>query len=603
MFAMGGKVCYNICMSVLQKEQRRLYMRRKVMPFIVAIAFVLVIGLIAAGTMIVQKYTPGKEPSDLKAYYHLAQEDDVAIVLNRAITGKVCKSMDGHAYLTYEFVHNMLNERFYWDSNENILRYVTPEGIVSVNAGSSQYTVGKDMKQEPYAIVKVDANVMYLAVDFVQKYTNIDFSFHEDPNRLLIVSEWGAVQKASLKKATQIREKGGIKSPIVAELEKGAVVTIIDQAEDWTKVITEDGMIGYLKGKTLGEAREEMVSREFQEPVFTHLRKEGKINMAWHQVTSKEANSQVVNMLQGTKGINVLSPTWFYLNDNNGGLQSLASSSYVNYCHQNGIEVWALVSNLENEEVDSTYVLTHTSTRDYLTNQIIAAAIEYGLDGINLDFEELGVEVGDAYIQFIRELSLKCRNNGVTLSVDNYVPSEYTSFYNRREQAVFADYLVIMGYDEHYGGSEEAGSVSSIGFVTKGVDDTLAEAPAGQVILGMPFYTRLWECTPKENVSDSERAAEGFIPYNVTSSTALGMSEAEKRLSANGVTPAWSEADGQLYGEYQQGEVTYRIWLENDASMELRLALMKERGLAGASFWKLGLEKSSIWDTIIKYIN
>ena len=450
--------------------------------------------------------------------------------------------------------------------------------------------------------MKVDADVVYLALDFVQKYTNIDFTVHENPNRLLIYDTWGSIQQADLKKDSEIREKGGIKSPVVAELEKGTTVTIIEQEESWSKVITEDGMIGYLKNKILGESREEITSHEFQEPVFTHLLKDKKINMAWHQVTSQEVNSQVANILQNTKGINVLSPTWFYLNDNNGNIQSLASSDYVNYCHQNGIEVWALISNLENEEVNTTAVLTRTSTRDYLTNQIIAAAIEYDLDGINLDFEELSVEVGDAYIQFIRELSLKCKNNGIVLSVDNYVPTSYTAFYNRREQAVFADYVVIMGYDEHYAGSEEAGSGASIGFVTKGVDDTLAEVPPEQIILGMPFYTRVWECTPKENISDSEQADENFIPYTVTSQ-AVGMSEAENRLTINNVEAIWSEEDGQYYGEYQIDGLTYRIWVENEASMEPRLSLMKDRGLAGASFWKLGLEKSSIWDIIIKYIN
>lgn len=577
-------------------------MRKKVMPVLVAVIFVIVIGLIAVGTMVVQKYTPSKEPSDLKAYYHLEEEDDIAIVFNNEITGQVCKYWNGHVYFTYEYVHNTLNQRFYWDKNENILRYTTPDNVISVNAGGSQYMTGKTPSDEGYTIVRVDGDIMYLALDFVQKYTNLEFSIHENPNRLLITDTWGAIQKADLKKKTQIREKGGIKSPVVAELEKGTTVTLIDEVDEWARVITDDGMIGYLKKKTLGTSREEITSHEFEEPVFPHLLRDKKITMAWHQVTSQEANDQVVNVLQETKGINVLSPTWFYLNDNSGNIKSLASTSYVNYCHQNNIEVWALISNLENREVDTAAVLTHTSTRDYLVNQIIAAAIEYDLDGINLDFEELSGEVGDAYIQFIRELSLKCRNNGIVLSVDNYVPSSFTAFYNRREQAVFADYVVIMGYDEHYSGSEEAGSVASIGFVTKGVDDTLLEVPPEQTILGMPFFTRVWECTPKENVPENEQADEDYIPYTLNSQ-AVGMSEAENRLNINGVEAVWSEEDGQYYGEYDIDGITYRIWMENDASMEQRLSLMKNRGLAGASFWKLGLEKSSIWDTILKYMN
>ena len=190
--------------------------------------------------------------------------------------------------------------------------------------------------------------------------------------------------------------------------------------------------------------------------------------MAWHQVTTKEANNNVANVIAATKGLNVISPTWFYLNDNDGNLMDLASTDYVDYCHSQGIDVWALVNNLENDEADSTEVLTHTSKRKKMANQLIAAAIQYNLDGINLDFEALPQEAGDAYVQFIRELSLKCENNGIILSVDNYVPMEYNRFYNRREQANFADYIIIMGYDEHYAGSDE-GSVASIGFVEEGI--------------------------------------------------------------------------------------------------------------------------------------
>ena len=325
--------------------------------------------------------------------------------------------------------------------------------------------------------------------------------------------------------------------------------------------------------------------------------------MAWHQVTNQSANDNLASILQKTKGINVLSPTWFYLNDNNGNIASLASSTYVDYCHQNGIEVWALISNLENDSVNTAEVLSHTSSRDNLTNNIISAAIQYNLDGINVDFEALNADaVGNSYIQFIRELSLKCANNGIVLSVDNYVPSDYTAFYNRAEQALFADYVVIMAYDEHYAGSPEAGSVASIGFVTDGVENTLKEVPANQVILGMPFYTRVWSETPVQSDSTATDETDTTVDYEL-SSYATNMTEVQKLISANGVQPVWLDDIGQNYVEYQNGGVNYKIWIEDAASLEKKLTVMDTYGLAGGSFWKLGMEDSSIWDTIIKYIN
>lgn len=362
-------------------------------------------------------------------------------------------------------------------------------------------------------------------------------------------------------------------------------------------------MIGYLPQKRLGEVKCEVVSREFEEPQFNHFLKEEAVSLGWHQVTNQEANERIASVLQSVKGLNVISPTWFYLNDNEGNIYSLASRDYVEYCHQQNVEVWGLVSNLENPDADSNYVLTHTSTRDYLTNQIIAAAIEYNLDGINLDFEALSGEVGDAYIQFIRELSIKCENNDLVLSVDNYVPSPYTAFYNRKEQAVFADYVIIMAYDEHYSGSEDIGSVASIGFVEKGVVDTLDEVPAEQTILGIPFYSRVWELTPKDGAGeDVESASEDYLPYTFTC-TEEGMQTVEDRYTANGAQAIWSKEDGQYVAEYESDGKTYKIWIENEVSLEEKLKVMKEHQLAGAAYWKLGLERRPAWETIIKYVN
>jgi len=420
---------------------------------------------------------------------------------------------------------------------------------------------------------------------------------------VLITANWGEITKADIKKNTQIRVKGGIKSPIVADVLKGSSVTILDKGENWSRVCTEEGHAGYLKNKMLVEERSERISREFEEPEFTHLLKDEPISLGWHQVTSPEANDKIANVLQSTKGINVVSPTWFYLNDNDGNLFSLADKDYVDYCHKNDVEVWALVSNLENPDVDTTYVLTHTSTRDYLTNQIISAAIEYNFDGINLDFEALSGEVGDAYIQFIRELSIKCENNDLVLSVDNYVPSSYTAFYNRKEQAVFADYVIIMGYDEHTSISEDIGSVASIGFVEKGVTDTLLEVPPEQTILAMPFYTRIWELTPKAGSGeDVESASEGYIPYTFTCFEE-GMQTVENRYTENGAQAVWSEEDGQYVAEYQKDGKTYKMWIENESSLEEKLKIMKQHQLAGAAYWKLGFERPSAWNTIIKYVN
>ncbi len=566
-------------------------MKKKTSPILAVLLLIVVVVLMLAGKNVIEKYLPSEEKADIKEYYHLTEAGDTAVIVDAQMQDTTAKVVAGEIYVEYHFLHDVLNERFYWDGNENKLFYTTPEQITSIAAGSSDYYVAKEKKTEPYTIVYADADKAYVALEFVKKYTNIDYEMFKEPNRLMITKTWGKIDTATLKKDSEIRIKGGIKSPILRTVERNETVRIITKDKKWSKVCTEDGYIGYLKNNSLGKSEEKTLSSDYKEPTYTHLLKDEKINMAWHQVTNKQANNSLAQVLSGTKGVNVISPTWFYLNDNQGGIASLASSDYVNYAHQQNIEVWALVSNLENPDVDTTTVLTHTSSRENLTNNLIAMAIQYNLDGINVDLESISKEAGEGYVQFIRELSIKCRNNNLVLSVDNYVPTDYTAFYDRKEQACFADYIIIMGYDEHYKGSEEAGSVASINFVKNGIKDTLKEVPAEQVILAMPFYTRLWSETPAEG---------GKV---TVSSEVVSMKAQQTVLDNSGAVPKWSDKYGQNYIEYQKDGVTYKMWMEDEKSIEQKLKAAKNNKIAGTSVWKLDMESSSIWDTIIKYTN
>lgn len=574
--------------------------KKKIIPVFAVILMIAVVVLVTFAARVIERYIPSKEIQDMDEYYGLHAADDMALILNEQVDDVLCKYTDGQVYLDYRTVHDKFNSRFYWDGAENLLFYTLPEDLITVGAESNSYQIGKETRSENYTIVKVDGDVTYVALDFVEKYTNLTHEIYQDPNRVVVTSEWGNVESTTAKKATQLRLKGGIKSPILKQLEKGEPLTVLEEGENWAKAATADGVIGYLKTKFLGEIQTQEREHAFEEPEFSHILRDEKIQMAWHQVTSADGNETIASVLQNTKGINVISPTWFYLSDNQGNIASLASRSYVEYCHRNDIEVWALVSNLENTEVDTASVLSRTSLRQNLVNQLVSAAIEYDLDGLNVDMEALEKEAGEGYLQFIRELSLKCANNEIVLSVDNYVPTDYTAFYDRAEQSLFADYIVIMAYDEHYVGSGE-GSVASLGFVRDGVTNTLKEVPAEQIILGCPFYTRIWALTPKDKTQDSEQeAAADDLSYELTSE-AVGMNTTQRRIELNGAQQIWSAEAGQYYAEYVNDGVTYKVWVEDAASVEKKLEVMKSNKLAGVSFWKLGFETDSIWDTIIRY--
>lgn len=556
------------------------------------LAGALVIFIAVAGAFLIKKYAPTKERMDLNKYFQLESEDALAILVGDAVIEEQGIVLEGRPYVSTKVIKKYINDRFYWDSEEKLFIYTMPMENITAHAGENQYQIDRQTVGTDYQIVKVENEVAYVALEYIQQYTAMEYEYLKEPNRVHITCEFGEVPVAEAKKKGEVRYQAGPKSGVLTEVQKGDLLYIVDEGdrpvENWTKVRTLDGFIGYIKDNRLKEASTVTLTTDFEESVYSSLTKDYTINMAWHQVTNTEANSQVVEKLAAAKGVTTISPTWFAIKDNEGNIRSLASSDYVNYCHQKGIEVWGLVENITYEgQIDITSVLNKTSSRQNLVNQLVAKAIQYDLDGINVDIESLPGEAGDGFIQFVRELSIMCRRNNIVLSVDNYVPMAYNKNYNRKEQGIVADYVIIMGYDEHFAGSETAGSVASIGYVKNGIEKTLEEVPANKVINAVPFYTRLW-CTDNSG--------------KVTSS-ALGMNEADRRLAKQGVTPEWDEETAQYYGEFQGSDGVYQVWLEEERSIEEKAKLIKEYNLAGVASWRLGYERDEIWEVLLKYVN
>lgn len=580
--------------------------RKRNLAFKMSILVLIVIGIVG-GAFLLKRYSPSKEKADLKKYYGIEQDNQVAVIIDNQILEAKAAMFDGKPYLEYSLVRDYLNDRFYWDSNENILLYTLPEGTIRADVGSNEYTLQKEKKSEDYTIIKTEGSTAYIALDFVQKYTNIEFKTYEDPQRVMIISDWGKIRTATVKKDTQVRYRGGVKSPYLTEVSKKDKVTVIENEGDWKKVRTEDGYIGYIKKNCLKNEKEETISREFEEQVYTNISKDYTINMAWHVVTNQSANEKVLQTIADTKGLTTISPTWFTIADTDGNINSLASSQYVNYAHQSNIEVWALVRDFDGGigSYEEYYeVLSHTSKRENLVNQLIAEALQTGIDGINVDFEKISAECGEHYIQFIRELSVKCRQNGLVLSVDNYVPKTYNAHYHIEEQGKVADYVIIMGYDEHYSGSYESGSVASLNFVKEGIEATLNAVPKEKVINAVPFFTRLWKEVPKTEEELAEEAGTEAAEYSVkVTSEALGMEAAEQAIADAGAQTTVDEATKQNYAQWEADGATYKIWLEDETALEEKLKLMKEYKLAGTAAWRLGFEKSSVWELILKYVN
>ncbi len=595
-----------------QIRRRRYSRKRRQRSLLIKVCIFIILALVVlCGTILWKKYSPSDKKANRKEYYGITNEEQLAVIVNNQILEPKGKMIDGTLYLEYSAVRDYVNEGFYWDANENLLLYTLPNDMVSVSVGSREYAVSKEKKSEEYVILKTEGSTAYIALDFVKKYTDIEYKMYKSPNRRVIQSDWSDAKVATTKNNSAIRMRAGVKSPILTETKSDDVVRIIEKEGKWRKVRTNDGFVGYIKQSDLKDEKTKTYKREFKEEKFTNIKKDYTINMAWHQVSSRSANNQVLEMIANTKGLTTLSPTWFSVKDTKGNITSIASSEYVNYAHQSNIEVWGLVRNFDplNQEGIKTSEETHellsrTSSRENLTNQLISEALQVGLDGINVDFETVAEKTGEHYIQFIRELSVKCRKNGIVLSVDNYVPKGYNAHYHRKEQGIVADYVIIMGYDEHFAGSYESGSVASIGYVKEGIQETLKDVPASKVINAMPLYTRLWKEVPKTEAELSEQAGTEAGKYStkVTSET-VSMKRTDKVLEQFGAEAKWDSKTGQNYAQWEKDGATYKIWLEDEKSIEEKLKVMKANKLAGTSVWKLGFESQGLWELILKYVN
>jgi spore germination protein YaaH len=570
-------------------------MKKRIITVLVPIVLIFIVIGAAFGSKIIEKYSYSQEKADLKEYFGISGDDEVAFVLQDEIIENKAKLVGGVCYFDLSTVNKYFTDRFYINSDEQVILFTTDTDVIRIDIGDNSnimYTsdVGSDLG---YKAAFYDGDVLYIAADYVAKYANFEYHLYDNPLRVQVYTTWDTYTQAVIAKKTAVRYQGGIKSDILEEMAKGDKVEVLEEMENWSKVKTADSIIGYVENKYLKDqsAVTRICSTDFKEFTYSNVVKEGTINLAFHQMFSELDGATFASIISSTKAVNVVSPTWFRLTDSEGNFSSIANASYVSKAHELGMDVWALITDVDSNDlygvnIDFVELLSSSANRKKLIDGLMEKVDTYGLDGINIDFEKVKSDSGTHFVQFIRELSIETRKRGVVLSVDNYVPSEYTAHYNRKEQGIYADYIIIMGYDEHYVGGGEAGSNSSISFVENGIIDTKELVPADKIINAIPFYTRVWE-----SGSDGLKAQT------------LSMASQADWINKTGVTPTWSDEYCQNYAEYQSNGSTYQCWLEDTESIAVKLNVMKVQGIKGVASWKLGLEDSAVWDVIAEYVN
>lgn len=561
------------------KEQQK----KKAAPVLVVLILIVLVGAAGIVSFLINRYKPGTEYMAGNEYFNLTDENSVALIQNGELLEEQAVLIGGEPYAAYTYVESQLNSCFYWDEETKGILLTTSGGVQTLLPGDA--AVAKTPGGQP-AVQQESDGTVYISLDVVKEYTDLDYAYYSDPNRVVIRNEWDGVEQATVQSDTaQVRQKGGIKSLILADVQKGDTLLYLENLDNWCKVMTADGYTGYIQTEDISEP-EAIEARTAKKDSYERITRDHKINLVWHQSTSTESNDAMAEMTAEMTGVNVISPTWFSVTDETGTISSLASADYVKLAHDAGREVWGLIDNF-NEAFDETTDLAYASVRSRIIEQLLAEAASCGMDGINVDFENLKEAGIPHYLQFLRELTSAAHAQNLVVSVDTPVPQAYTMYYQRGEQARFVDYMIVMAYDEHFAGSEEAGSVSSLPFVQQAVEEMTRVMPADQVICGIPFYTRVW----------TEKFGQSAIISEV-----LGMDGAKNYAKENQMTETWDASLGQNVATVETSDARYTIWMEDEQSMEEKLKVIQSADLAGVAEWKLGFECADVWSLISKYI-
>ena len=557
--------------------------KRKAAPVLVVLILIVLVGAAGVVSFLINRYKPGTEYMAGNEYFNLTDENSVALIQNGELQEEQAVLIGGEPYAAYTYVESQLNSCFYWDEETKGILLTTSGGVQTLLPGDA--AVAKTPGGQP-AVQQESDGTVYVSLDVVKEYTDLDYAYYSDPNRVVIRNDWDGVEQATVQSdIAQVRQKGGIKSLILADVQNGDTLLYLENLDNWCKVMTADGYTGYIQTEDISEP-EAIEARTAKKDSYERITRDHKINLVWHQSTSTESNDAMAEMTAEMTGVNVISPTWFSVTDETGTISSLASADYVKLAHDAGREVWGLIDNF-NEAFDETTDLAYASVRSRIIEQLLAEAASCGMDGINVDFENLKEAGIPHYLQFLRELTSAAHAQNLVVSVDTPVPQAYTMYYQRGEQARFVDYMIVMAYDEHFAGSEEAGSVSSLPFVQQAVEEMTRVMPADQVICGIPFYTRVW----------TEKFGQSAITSEV-----LGMDGAKNYAKENQMTETWDASLGQNVATVETSDARYTIWMEDEQSMEEKLKVIQSADLAGVAEWKLGFECADVWSLISEYI-
>lgn len=435
--------------------------------------------------------------------------------------------------------------------------------------------------------------VTYLPADTLENLYGFEVEEDTDTGAVLLMSAGETVSLGKVKGdkgdgTRALRSKATVHAPILADMPPGTAVKIWNaDTADWLYVQTSSGITGYVKSSDIIENGQKTVEKKPATPSRAERSWKGKpVNLFWEAVYERKPNPAKFGELPG---VNVASPTWFKIVDVKGNVRSQADSSYVQWAHKQGMEVWGVLTNSFDADLTTQALSTYEKRMNAIV-QMLEYADLYGMDGINIDFENVYTKDGDNVTQFMRELKPMAQARNLIVSIDVTPKSNsemWSLFLDRRALGAVADFLIVMAYDEHWASSPTAGSVASLPWVENSISRILEEddVPAEKLILGVPLYTRIW----------SETTADGKTKV---SSKAVGMNAVQEIITKKKLTPTLDKDAGQNYVEYKEDGTLRKIWIEDKLSLKARVELAKSFKLGGVGSWNRSFANQEAWEVL-----
>ncbi|PLR95264.1 glycosyl hydrolase family 18 protein [Bacillus sp. T33-2] len=483
-----------------------------------------------------------------------------------------------------------LDETIFFDNKSNSLIITTSDKVVQMPTDSLTYFVNQNPVQLQVPPLKAKDGSLYVALDPILSFYPIQYEIIEGTNAVWINRDGEQLQSGKItpkdinKEKLRLRKSPSLQSSYTAQLKNNETIFIEGEKEDYYFIRRKDGVAGYMEKELIQHGDSTKISIKHAQNSITLPKIKGPIHLTWEAVYTKNPDP---GTLPEMPGVNVVSPTWFHLSSSDGNVKNMGSPEYVQWAKQRGYQIWGLFSNSFDP------VMTHEAFKDYETRQkIIRQLLHYSemfhLDGINLDIENVNKEDGPLVTQFVREATPYFHQAGLIVSMDiTFMSSSgnWSAFYEREKLAEVVDYLIVMAYDEHWGTSQVAGSVSSLPWVEENLAELLKVVPNERLILGVPLFARLWK---------EQQAQDGSMQVT---SEAMAMEKAKKWLSDNKIKPVYDTESGQNYAELfvENENVTYKIWLEDELSLQKRAELAQVYELAGIATWSRYFADQSAW--------